>query len=94
MDGFLGGIDIVAEGRLAAFFLEGDFVACWVVGHFDGVSGGELEGLVLAIELHLVSVPGVAVRTDEVVSMVRVGVAEIEVDSFDGVEVRNSNSNP
>ena len=94
MDGLLIGIDVVAEGRLPAFLLEADLVGAGVVGDFDGVSGGVLEGLKLAIELHLVSVPGVAIRTDEVVAMVGVGVAKIEVYSFYGVEMRDPNPDP
>lgn len=94
MDGFLRGIDIIGEGSLGSFLLEADLVGVGVIGDFDGVSGGVLEGLILAIELHLVPVPGVSIRTDEVVAVIGIGIAKIEVDSLNGIKMRNSNPNP
>jgi hypothetical protein len=61
MNGLLIGVHIVREHLLVSLLFEGDFTVDWVVDHFDDVAGGELGSLVLAVELHLVAVPGVSV---------------------------------
>jgi hypothetical protein len=94
MNGLLIGVHIVREHLLVSLLFEGDFTVDWVVDHFDDVAGGELGSLVLAVELHLVAVPGVSVWTDQVVSVVGVGVAEVEVYALDAVQVGDPNSNP
>ncbi len=88
------GVHIIRKNLLMPVLLEADLIIAGVVGEFDDVSRGELEGLELAIELHLVPIPRVTVRTDQIVPMVRVGVTEIEVHRLDAVQVCNSNPYP
>jgi len=94
VDGFLGGVHIVGEGGGGVLFVEGDLVVEGVVGDLDGVSSGELEGFELAVELHLVAIPGVSVGADQVVAVVGVGVAEVEVDPLHAVQMGHPHPNP
>ena len=88
------GVDVVGVDLIHAFLLEGDLAVDGIVADFEDVVGGELRSLVLAVELHLVAVPGISVGADEVVAVVCVGVAEIEIEALDGVQVCHSHADP
>jgi hypothetical protein len=94
VDGLLFGVDFVGERLVVILLGEGDGAVDGVVREVDEVAGLELKGFVLAVELHLVPVPGVPVGTDEVVAVTRAGVAEVEVGGLDGVEVADPHPDP
>lgn len=76
-------IDVVRECLVVVLLGKGNFVGGRVVGDLDDVAGSEGEGLELAVILHLITIPGVAIRTDEVVTMVRTRIAKIEIYFLD-----------
>lgn len=73
-------VDIVRECLVVVLFGKGDFVGNWVVSDFDDVAGSKREWLELAVILHLIAIPGIAIRTDEVVPVVGSRVAKVVVD--------------
>ena len=94
MNGLLVGVDIVAVDLVHSLLPEGDPAVDRIVAQFDDVAGGELRSLVLAVELHLVAVPRIPVRTDQVIPVVRVGIAKVKIDALDGIQVSHSHSDP
>lgn len=94
MNGLLVGIYIVGMELVCAFLFKSDLAVDRVECHLNDVVCGELGGFVFAVKLHLVAVPGVSVRTDQVVAVVCVGIAEVEVYSLYAVQVGHSYSDP
>ena len=94
MNRLLAGVDIVAADLVHALLLEGDLAVDRIVGQFDDVVGGELGSFVLAVELHLVAVPRIPVGTDQIIPVVRVGIAEVKIDALNRVQMSHSHSDP
>lgn len=85
MDWFLRRIDIVSEDRFFILFLKAYRVSVRIVRYCYDVSRLELKSLMLAVELHLVTIPRIAIHTDQIVTMVGVSIAEIKIDRFNAV---------
>ena len=94
VDRFLVGVDVIGKSLLVVFLLEGNLVVGWVVAHLYNIGGSELKRLELGVKLHFVAIPRVSIGTDEVISVVGVGVAEVEVDPLHAVQMRNAHSDP
>ncbi len=87
MQGLLPGVHLVGKTLLAAFLAKSYLASRRVITDLHNVPSCECKGLEFAVVFHLVAVPRVSVRTNQVIAMIRVGVDELEVCSLDAVEV-------
>ena len=94
MDRFLGRIDIIAVIFIMTLFMEGHLVVHRIVTYVHSLSRFESEGFKFAIVLHFVAVPWVSIRTEKIVTVVGICIAEIKISLFDCIQVADSYSDP
>ena len=94
MNWLLVRINVISKDWFIPIFLKGNIVIVWVISHLNDIPSCVLEGLVLAIKLHLIPVPRVSIGADKVVSVVCTSITKIKIYSFNTIQMCNSNTNP
>jgi len=94
MYGLLIGVYFICERFLFTFFGESDFVVNRIIRYFYCITSLVLESLMFAVELHLITIPRIAIRTHQVVTVACTRIAEFKLGVTYTIQMTHSYSNP